>query len=188
MPGRGPAPTANPRRRNARPGTVTLPRQGRSGPPPAWPLVDDVVQTAKRDALRKQVRQLRVQAAAFADDPKKLAAVDQRIARANEDLALVLARLREQRKQERALWAQAWATPQATQWEILGWTRDVATFVRLKIRGELGELAAGVEARQWSDRLGLNPRAMKDLFWEIGDPAPAQREESGDADVIALYA
>lgn len=34
----GPAPTPNPRRRNARPGVVLLPAEGYRGPLPAWPL------------------------------------------------------------------------------------------------------------------------------------------------------
>lgn len=36
----GPAPSANPRRRNVRPGTVQLPAHGFDGPAPDWPISD----------------------------------------------------------------------------------------------------------------------------------------------------
>lgn len=36
----GPAPSANPRRRNARPNTTQLPAKGFDGPAPDWPLAD----------------------------------------------------------------------------------------------------------------------------------------------------
>lgn len=38
MPGPAPKPAEQRRRRNAAPGTVQLPGEGRSGPAPAWPL------------------------------------------------------------------------------------------------------------------------------------------------------
>ena len=70
-------------------------------------------------------------------------------------------------EQEALLWAELWATPQASMWEKLGWAREVAQYVRWKVRGEMGNLDAAKEARQWSDRLGLNPLAMLRLRWEI---------------------
>lgn len=38
MPGMGPPPGANPRRRNAVPGTIYLPAEGRRGRTPKWPI------------------------------------------------------------------------------------------------------------------------------------------------------
>jgi hypothetical protein len=38
MPGPAPKPASQRRRTNATPGTVLLPAEGRSGPPPRWPL------------------------------------------------------------------------------------------------------------------------------------------------------
>ena len=38
MGGNGPPPSANPRRRNARPDSTTLPASGYDGPIPEWPL------------------------------------------------------------------------------------------------------------------------------------------------------
>lgn len=110
--------------------------------------------------------------------------------------AMVLGeQIAEQASMEAALWAELWSTPQAAMWEKFGWSREVAAYVRLTIRGELGDLDAGKEARQWSDRLGLNPLAMLRLRWEIertdeaeqrgrqrrgAQPAPARKQAAAD--------
>ncbi len=72
------------------------------------------------------------------------------------------------------MWAELWKTPQAEMWEQLCWGREVAQYVRWKVRGELGDLDAAKEARQWSDRLGLNPLALLRLRWEIERSEEAQ--------------
>lgn len=83
---------------------------------------------------------------------------------------------------ELAMWAEIWATPQAVAWERLGWFRDVAQYVRWKTLGEFGDLDAAKEARMWSDRLGLNPKAMRTLLWEIvSDEVAEQRQSAGGA-------
>lgn len=88
------------------------------------------------------------------------------------------------RRLERTLWAELWATPQAAAWEQLGYTREVAQYVRWKVRGELGDLDAAKEARQLSDRLGLTPLAMLRLRWEIATDELGERrsEQEGDGD------
>lgn len=64
-------------------------------------------------------------------------------------------------------WEVLWALPQAVAWESLAVsTRDVATYVRFSILGEESKDAAN-EARQWSDRLGLNPASMLRNRWRI---------------------
>jgi hypothetical protein len=84
-----------------------------------------------------------------------------------------------------ALWAQLWATPQATAWEALGWVRTVARYTKLVLASERpkapGYLLA--EVRQLEDRLGLNPMAMRRLMWEI-ESTPAA--EAVPADVASL--
>jgi hypothetical protein len=89
---------------------------------------------------------------------------------------------------ERDLWAQLWTSPQAAAWEELGWVRTVARYARITIAAERPR-APGVvltEARQLEDRLGLNPKAMRSLGWEITtDPG---QETDGDADVVDLDA
>lgn len=78
---------------------------------------------------------------------------------------------------EHDAWADLWATPQAVAWERLGWTRVVARYCRFMIRAEgyedpetgalLSDKDAASEARQLEDRLGLTPKAMRLLLWEV---------------------
>lgn len=79
---------------------------------------------------------------------------------------------------ERAIWAKLWRTPQAAAWVKLGvWPNDVALFVRLSVDAEQGDLKAASEARQWNDRLGLNPDAMLRKRWRIStDEVEAKRK------------
>lgn len=68
---------------------------------------------------------------------------------------------------ESILWGQLWATPQAVAWEELAWSRVVARYVRVAIAAEELQKDALAEARQLEDRLGLSPKAMRILLWEI---------------------
>lgn len=80
------------------------------------------------------------------------------------------------------VWAELWATPQAVAWERLGWTRVVARYCRILLAAERPiptASAAMSEARQLEDRLGLTPKAMRMLLWEITvDEVAEQRQES----------
>lgn len=69
----------------------------------------------------------------------------------------------------RQLWSDLWKTPQAVAWERLGWTRIVARYVLYVLQAEQPGAVAGVlnECRQLEDRLGLTPKAMRLLMWEI---------------------
>ncbi|MDP9220203.1 MAG: hypothetical protein M3P23_06650, partial [Actinomycetota bacterium] len=83
---------------------------------------------------------------------------------------------------EAAHWAAAWATPQALVWEQIGWTHDVALMCRMLALAEGGLMSAASEARQWSDRVGLNPPAMARYRWRIVEERPARQ---GNADQAA---
>ncbi len=111
----GPAPKADPVRRNARNGPQRLPVEGRKGDPPAWPLPGTVT-----------------------DD-------------------------------ESDAWADLWRTPQAVAWERLGWTRTVARYCRVMVAAEQPEASAALlaQAVALEDRLGLTPKAMRLMLWEI---------------------
>jgi hypothetical protein len=77
---------------------------------------------------------------------------------------------------ESVLWASIWVTPQAAAWERLGWTLEVALYVRLMVLAEAGDVKAAAELRQWSDRLGLNPAAMLRNRWRVAaDQVAAKR-------------
>lgn len=89
---------------------------------------------------------------------------------------------------EVSLWEQLWACPQAVAWDELGWVRTVARYARITIAAERPKAIAAVmsEARQLEDRLGLNPKAMRSLGWEIA--ADLGGETDGDHDVVDLDA
>jgi hypothetical protein len=78
------------------------------------------------------------------------------------------------------LWAELWATPQAVAWEKHGWTRVVARYTRCALAAEDLNKDAMSEARQLEDRLGLTPKAMRMLMWQIApDEVAEKRQESG---------
>lgn len=82
---------------------------------------------------------------------------------------------------EKKAWLDLWRTPHAVAWERLGWTRTVARYCRFLVVAETG-MAAPAELSQviaLEDRLGLTPKAMRMLLWEIvSDEVADKREES----------
>lgn len=82
-------------------------------------------------------------------------------------------------ERELDVWTRLWKSPQAVAWERAGADLDVALYVRHLVQAESGDMKAAVEARQWSDRLGLNPKAMRSLLWEVTeDEVGEKRDES----------
>jgi hypothetical protein len=81
---------------------------------------------------------------------------------------------------EGELWTQLWRTPQAVAWAAAGtsWVDTVAMYVRHFVRGEAGSLDHSKEARALADRLGLSPRAMRGLMWEIVPDELGERAEA----------
>ena len=67
------------------------------------------------------------------------------------------------------MWARYWRKPQAAAWAHLGLTDEVAMYVRTFLAGSGGDTKSLTEARQWGDRLGLNPTAMLKNRWRIRD-------------------
>jgi hypothetical protein len=141
-----------------------LPANGRTGKTPPWPLPDDIGRQVLLARLEAKVEELQEQLRDC--QPRSRAKLERSLEASLNQSAVLGAELSAQRKMETALWADLWKTPQAAQWEELGWHRDVAQYVRHKVRGEMGSLDDAKEARQWSDRLGLNPLAMLRLRWE----------------------
>lgn len=83
------------------------------------------------------------------------------------EFPLALAADEEIAEREWSLWVELWTLPQAVAWERQRSTREVAMYVRWSIRAERLDRDAASEARQLSDRLGLNPKALRTLMWEI---------------------
>lgn len=88
---------------------------------------------------------------------------------------------------EREVWAQVWTTPQAAQWERLGWSRVVARYVRALVVAEKRNAPSTVlaEVRQLEDRLGLTPMSMLRLRWEVTADEVAQRRARSSSDAEA---
>lgn len=152
---------------------------------PAWPLPEDLRSSNRLRRARKKLDRLerQVKATRLARDKKKL---QPEIEAAQDALADLEAEHEMRARLEVDLWAELWSTPQAFIWEQLAWPREVAQYVRWKVRGELGDLEAAKEARMWSDRLGLNPTALLRLRWQIEEVDAAEaggkaRRASGHA-------
>ena len=89
------------------------------------------------------------------------------------------------RRGELRAWRELWATPQACEWERLGWDRIVARYCRVMVVAENSEKLdtnALTEARQLEDRLGLSPKAMRMMLWLIvKDEVGQQRQETSSS-------
>lgn len=170
----GPPPNPNARRRNAVLPMTQLPANGRQGEPPAWPLIPDIVLSAKLHQAETKVERLQQERRDLEAEGRRTGMVERRL-----DEAMLLAdicsrQLAAQRGLEAELWADLWRTPMAAEWERLGWNRDVALYVRHQVLAELGEMESAKEARVRSDRLGLNPLALLKLRWQVAGDEVAE--------------
>ena len=173
-----PKPAGERRRRNATVAMTRLPAGGRQGDPPKWPLIDDVVATTQRDTARRQADEYELQLLEPDLQGRQRAAVQRKLDAAQSAATVLDKQIEATAALEAELWRDLWATPQAVAWERLGWTREVAQYVRWKVKAELGDLDASKEARQLGDRLGLTPLAMLRLRWEVApDEVAEQRQE-----------
>lgn len=78
------------------------------------------------------------------------------------------------------LWASLWKLPQAVVWEQTGAVRVVARYALLLEQAELPDASAALlgEVRQMEDRLGLNPKAMRSLLWEVSSDEVGEKRVS----------
>ncbi len=174
MAGMGPPPkdAASRRRRNATVAMTRLPAEGRAGAPPLWPLPPDVKSAATLQVLRDDQANVLGRLDIGDERPGPLRA---KLASLSKRIAMLEAEQQVTEQLQDQLWRDLWSTPQANAWERLRWTREVAQYVRWKVKAELGDLDAGKEARQLADRLGLNPLALLRLRWEISSDEVGDR-------------
>lgn len=166
MPGPAPKhPSRRARRNNAKSDFRTLPAVV-DGPIPEWPLPPDASMAARLETARDLVARLQSDMVDEVDG-RKVARMRRQLAAAEIEAATVELQLQQAVDGEMQLWAEMWEMPQAVVWLETHSERAVAQYVRLKIRAEQGSLPASTEARQWSDRLGLNPLALFRLRVEI---------------------
>lgn len=81
----------------------------------------------------------------------------------------------------RGMWKDYWKKPQAVVWEAIGCERVVAMLCLFEDQINNGSTVATVLTRhgQIQDRLGLTPKAMRALLWEIdGEAQPAAANSS----------
>lgn len=165
----GPAPkhpSVRARRNNPKKDFRSLPAGGRKGKAPAWPLQADVSITAMLELARDRVAALQVEIE-DAEDGRTKGRLRRELNKNEMTVATLTLQLEQATDAEVALWDELWATPQAVMWEESHSLREVAQYVRWKIRAEQGDLKAAAESRMLSDRLGLNPLALLRLRAEI---------------------
>lgn len=86
---------------------------------------------------------------------------------------------------EEQVWRELWATPQAVAWERFGWTRVVARYCRVLVEAEQRSAKASSrnQASLLEDKLGMTPKAMRLLLWQIAsDEVGEKREEQPPAE------
>lgn len=163
----GPAPKAGRVRRNdPKKDFRVLSADGRTGETPLWPLRPDVQLSSELDYLRDVIAELE-QAASDEQDGRRRGKINRDLAKAELRATTIATIIETSADAERELWERLWATPQAVMWEEAHAEREVAQYVRWKIRAENGDIRAASEARQLSDRLGLNPLALLRLRAEV---------------------
>lgn len=148
-------------RRNKVPGLIQLPAKGRAGVTPEWPLGPDLHTQAKLQVAEERLAGL---------EDKRADGVpvsEAQLIRAEEKVATLRLVLAGQAERELELWEKLWRTPQAVEWQALGWLEEAALYTRWMVLAASGDLDAGKEARQYADRLGLTPLAMARLRWTI---------------------
>lgn len=151
----GPAPDPNALRRDRpsdKDGWTSLPSEGRIGPAPVWPLrtwLESTAHLLNQDELSSSDKKIPLGRDAIRADER-----------------------------EAEIWAELWTTPQAVVWERKKAVHDVALYTRFMWAAESGDMKAAAEARQWNDRLGLNPKAMLSLRWKIAADDVASKREA----------
>ena len=80
------------------------------------------------------------------------------------------------------LWETLWKSPQATQWERqgIGTMLVVARYVQLLVRCQNPKASSVIhgQAGMLEDKLGLTPKAMRMLLWEVAEPPPEKNERN----------
>ena len=81
--------------------------------------------------------------------------------------------------EERA-WADLWKLPQAVAWERMACVRTVARYCRIVTLAEHPEADTKLMAQavMLEDRLGLTPKSMRMLLWEIASDDVAEKRQT----------
>lgn len=92
---------------------------------------------------------------------------------------------------ERAVWAEAWTSPQACAWADEPWRwRTIGMWVRWSVRMEDDDASAalGNVVVRFADQIGLTPAGLKENGWTIAAADVAAGDESPKlASVTAIF-
>lgn len=134
---------------------------------PAWPLPPDASLNATCDQLQDLIASTQ-QALAEEEDRRKRYRLKTKLEKSEIALGVLRLQMEQAADQEAAMWADLWQSAQAAIWaENRATIRELGLYVRWMIRAEQGDTKAASEARQLSDRLGINPAALLRLRAEI---------------------
>jgi len=88
---------------------------------------------------------------------------------------------------ERALWGRVWRSPQAAAWVRLDWHVPVARYVRLlnAVNEDFTNASLHGQITQLEDRLGLTPKAMRLMLWEVVEDEVAESRAYSSGAVAA---
>lgn len=131
---------------------------------PPWPLRPVLEDQQRLDALRLALVGLLDDIDTETDKVRRYRA-RKRADKLRRDLFILERKVATLTAAEARLWAEVWTRPQAKLWHRKSAAGDVALYVRMAVRAEHCDWRAASEARQWSDRLGLNPLALTRLRW-----------------------
>lgn len=89
---------------------------------------------------------------------------------------------------ERSVWRNVWASPQAVGWERLRYVRVVARFCRLVVEAEKPGAGSRLlaEVRQMEHDLGLTPMGLRRLEWTIVEDEVTEKRQDDD-DAVPLH-
>lgn len=70
---------------------------------------------------------------------------------------------------ETTVWSRVWRSPQASAWARLGWQGPVARYCRLvaAVGDDFTNASLHGQVTALEDRLGLTPKAMRLMLWEV---------------------
>lgn len=169
--GKVPKPRSNGHRKNE---TADVPNVAVSVDVPDWPLGEDLTLKAFASAAAEALAEINADIEGESDG-RKLGGLRRRQQAARDKLVLADLKVGMAHDLELEIWRDLWSLPQAGSWRAQGYFRELAQYARHKARAEGGSLDDAREARQWSDRLGLSPRAAAQmgLKFAAGAPVPA---------------